>query len=531
MKKKTIVSLILLCLLLLCTAASCTGGSQKELLSEALADKIESEGYTSASYKVYSDAYEKAQLVYDDKNATALEIDRAVEALQKAKDGLVRTADFSQLKLAIADSEKVDATIYTKQTYDTFLAALNKAKEVYAKDTSKQSEINSAVVSLNNAKAGLIKIPSNSSLQVLLQNRIDSSPYTGASYKIYEDAYNSAKDLVQSGSASQSDLLLAENLLKQAISALVNKGDTTALQALLVQIEGQYLGLDDKNRTPEERYTADSYAAFLEIFEKGKDAVRTGDVSSSDVELLLSEVQDCPALLIDISGLLDRIDMLGSYSEERHIYTEESYEALLNAVSEGIVVVKNAKSTVQEIEVAILAIDDAIEKLEKRELVPDYKKDKPLLDKVVVVGSSSVVLGDYFEDYTAFFATVEMENMNFAYSFVGEDSVEFSVENTRILMSKNSLKFTYVGSGPVLEGESGLVSLGGLGFANTEFDVSSNSKLGTPTDYSKRTEMIFGVEHTISILSYENEDEGVKVVFEYNTVGNYISSIEMIKTN
>lgn len=530
MKRKSVIILICtLCVMFLFTAVSCENSSQKELLSEVLTDMVAAEGYTKASYEVYAAAYEKAKDVYENKNATALEIDRAVEELKKAKDALVRTADFSQLKLAIDASVGVDASLYTQQTYETFLAALNKAKEVFAKDTSKQSEINSAVTSLQNAKEGLIKIPNNSSLQVLLQNHIDSSPYTGASYKIYEDAYKSAQMLVQSGSASQSDLLLAENLLKQAISALVTKGDTAALQALLIEIEEQYLGLDEKNRKPDERYAASGYSAFMEIFEKAKNAVRTGDVSSEEVTVLLAEVKDSPAMLVDIGSLLDRIDLLGIYSEERHIYTEESYESLLNAVSSGIVVVKDGNSTKEQIEESVRAIDEAIELLEKRELVPDYMKDKPLLDKLVVVGNSSMVLSDYFKDYVSFFSMVERENINFAYGFVDDNSVEFSALNTKILMSEKRLKFTYVGTGPVAGEDAMLISFGGLGFSNTEFDVSAESKLGTPTDYSKRTEMIFGEEHTICILSYENEDEGIKVIFEYNASGNYISSIEILQ--
>ena len=96
-------------------------------------------------------------------------------------------------------------------------------------------------------------------------------------------------------------------------------------------------------------------------------------------------------------------------------------------------------------------------------------------------------------------------------------------------MKEGYLKFTYEGGYPVDEASLPIVSFNGIGFDHTEFDVSSETKFGAPTDYSKRTEVVFGSEHTIAILSYENEDDGLKVAFEYNTIGNYISSIEFIR--
>ena len=530
MKQRLLVLLMfLLCFAMLFGAVSCSNDSQKDQLGEVLTEKLDPAGYTSASYSAYLDAYEKAQAVYDNDKASALEIDRAIEELQKAKDALVRTADFSQLALAIEDSNNVDPTLYTEQSYQLFLAALNGAKEVYQKDTSKQSEINSAITSLKNAKAGLVKIPSTSSLQQLLQSHIESATYTSTSYAIYEEAYTNALNLVSSGSATQSELLLAENLLKQAIAALVQRGDTTPLQGILLQLENGYLQEDGKGRLPEDRYTAESYAAFIAFFDEAKKYVSTGDASVGEVEKMISDLNDSAAALVDLTELLDRIDLLTDYSSQSHFYTEESYDVLLSAVSAGISVVKTPNSTKDRIEKAIKDIDNAIAALVRRGIVADHDKNKLLLDKVIVVGNSATLLSTYFADYTVFFAEVESENVNFAYSFVGEDGVEFSFEQVKILMRDGYLKLSYEGGYPLDEDSLSIVEFAGIGFDMTEFDVSSEAKLGAPTEYSTRTEVILGNENTIAILSYENEDDGVKVIFEYNTIGNYISSIELVR--
>lgn len=526
----SILMLLVLCGALVLFAASCNSQPQKDRLSEVIAEKIEETGYTFDSYQGYLSAYEKAVAVYEDEKATALEIDKAIEALNAAKQELVRTADFSQLKLAINASEGIDPTLYTEQTYETFLAALNNAKAVLAKDTSKQSEINSAITSLKNAKAGLVKIPSTSSLQQLLQSHVEATSYTSESYAIYQDAYNNAQNLVQLGGASQSDLMLAENLLKQAIAALVQRGDTTALQGSLAQLEKQYLGIDEKKRGPEERYTVGSYSAFMDVFEKATEAVSSGDISAADAADLLKKLNDSALQLIDMSSLLDRIDLLSGYSSQSHFYTEQSYDALVNAVSAGITVVKNASSTADQIKKASDAIDDAITALVRRAVTADGLKDKLLLDKVVTVGNSTTTLFEYFNDYASFFSAVESENVNYAYSFVGENCVEFAYEQVRIMMGEGYLKFSYIGGYPIANENLSVIEFAGIDFDSTEFDVSSETEFGAPTEYTKRTEIIFGVENTIAILSYENEDAGVKVVFEYNTIGNYISSMEFIKT-
>ena len=79
--------------------------------------------------------------------------------------------------------------------------------------------------------------------------------------------------------------------------------------------------------------------------------------------------------------------------------------------------------------------------------------------------------------------------------------------------------------------DSDTASFAGVTFDMSEFDVSMQDNLGTPSEYSKRTETEFGQERTIAVLTYENEIEGLCVVLEYDTIDNYILSIEISKTN
>ena len=109
--KKKIVSLFFLLLLIFSSvlALSSCGQSEtnRERLEEALYAKVSEELYTSASYETYTIAYNQAKELLKKENATALELERALEELTEAKKNLVKKADFSQLKLAVESHEKI----------------------------------------------------------------------------------------------------------------------------------------------------------------------------------------------------------------------------------------------------------------------------------------------------------------------------------------------------------------------------------------------------------------------------------------
>ncbi|MBQ8235568.1 MAG: hypothetical protein IJZ37_02655, partial [Clostridia bacterium] len=287
---------------------------------------------------------------------------------------------------------------------------------------------------------------------------------------------------------------------------------------------------DDKNREPADRYSKQSYTQFCAVLERVRTIVNSGDASQEDVESLKAELTNACKALVDMSALLDKIDLLGSYSAQSYYYTPESYDALLTAISEGISLVKSEAPTAEQLALAGADIDHAISALVRKALTADGKKDKQLLYRVIMVGNSRILLGTYLDDYVSFFETVDHENMNLSYQFVGEDGVEFSADETKILMREGYMKISYVGSAPVDEANAGLASIGGIHLAHTEFDVAAETSFGAPSEYTKRTEVVMGQENTIAVLTYENESEGVKVIFEYNTIGNYISSMEIIKT-
>ncbi len=526
--KRTVIGLLCIAVLLVSvfSFASCVNENEKEELYTALSELLPAEGYTTASYKVYIDAYNNAKQVYLNEEATGLEVDTALKTLNSAKGSLVKTADFSQLKLAIEAHESIIAASYTSESYGTYLSAYNIALAVYQDDSSSQNEINSAVTSLNNAIRALVKIPDSSSLQQLLQNKVSSDGYTTASYRLYEEAYSNALQLIQDENAAKEELLLAENLLRQTQNALMKKGDTTPLTTVMREIEQQYLATDKSGREPKDYYTASSYAAFMVVYNECKTIEATSDASDNEIVLLGENLVNAAEKLVSIKGLLERIDMFAVYAAQSHYYTVESYENFAAAVSEAINIAKASNPTFDQVKAAEDKIDDALTKLERRELIPDHQTNKTFTNKEIKVGNSSVSFEDYMTDYAAFFEKVTTDNLIFAYYTEG-DVAYIHYANADIVMRDQYIKMSYSGGATVSAESIFAASFGGISFDKSEFDFSAEENFGTPTEYSKRTEIVMGMENSIATIVYSAQD-GSKMTIEYNTIYNFIISIELV---
>lgn len=66
--------------------------------------------------------------------------------------------DKSQLEETVNGLAEVDKTLYTEESYDAYLAALNNAKEVLANEKATQEEIDAANAALQEAFANLVKV-------------------------------------------------------------------------------------------------------------------------------------------------------------------------------------------------------------------------------------------------------------------------------------------------------------------------------------------------------------------------------------
>ncbi len=142
----------------------------KTALANALAGAAvyQAADYTADSFKIFTDALEKANAVYAKADAAQAEVDEAAAVLANAIAGLKKAggsvgtqADKTALAKAIADAAVYKASDYTAESYKVFTDALANANNVNANANATQAEVDNAMKALTDAIAALVKaVPS-----------------------------------------------------------------------------------------------------------------------------------------------------------------------------------------------------------------------------------------------------------------------------------------------------------------------------------------------------------------------------------
>lgn len=122
------------------------------------AEKLNSQDYTSESWKAFSDALGAATQVNNTKYAPQADVNAAVQSLKDAMNALKKVtvaADKSALQsLYRANQDKTQGS-YTNQSWNTFTNALSQAKTLIDNPEAAQSEIDTALKNLQSAVDGL----------------------------------------------------------------------------------------------------------------------------------------------------------------------------------------------------------------------------------------------------------------------------------------------------------------------------------------------------------------------------------------
>ncbi|MFA9463972.1 MAG: LamG-like jellyroll fold domain-containing protein [Velocimicrobium sp.] len=120
------------------------------------AEAIEKSAYTKASYLALEEALIKARQILQGTSDETM-INAAVQALQLAREGLVRVADVAALTKNIARGEALNSQGYTAESFEHLTAILNMAKDSVKSDFESQEKIDLANEMLMKAFDNLIK--------------------------------------------------------------------------------------------------------------------------------------------------------------------------------------------------------------------------------------------------------------------------------------------------------------------------------------------------------------------------------------
>ena len=192
--------------------------------------------YTEESFAALQSALQSAKQVDENASASQEEVDQAVSSLKNAMNALVKKAPIvhvnkQKLVQAIQVAESKEASLYTKESYSILISALQQAKAVDANASATQKEVDAAYEALQTALSGLKekqKKVNKESLKDAIEKagQLDSKKYTSKSFEGLQSALAAAKKVEADDLASQKDVDLAYQDLKDAIDALVKKAET-----------------------------------------------------------------------------------------------------------------------------------------------------------------------------------------------------------------------------------------------------------------------------------------------------------------
>lgn len=242
-------------------------------------DLVEADPYTKASYQALTAIKSEIDtLVATDKEAEIAGTERVNpkefiakrNAFQNRMSNLV---DISTLKAAIKQSESVDGTLYTKESYQSYVAAVEAGKQLL--DAGTKEQVVQALKLIEEKYNGLTT-NEKAALEQMIQaaKALKAESYT-------EDSYKELMDIVAEAEKSADDKYIDK--IQEAMKKLVN------VEALKDKIQAA-------EKVDKELYTEDSYQRLEDALKKAKKLLKSG--SAKEVKAATEELENARRVLV-----------------------------------------------------------------------------------------------------------------------------------------------------------------------------------------------------------------------------------------
>ncbi|RAT99186.1 S-layer homology domain-containing protein [Brevibacillus sp. Leaf182] len=367
-------------------------------------ENLKAEDYTPESWEELQKALQKADAVLADPNATQQEVDEALLALTKAREGLknpgVPTPTVDKSKLQAKEeqikNENLKAEDYTPESWEELQKALQKADAVLVDPNATQQEVDEALSVLTKAREGLKKpgVPTPTVDKSKLQAKADeiksenlkADDYTTESWEELQKALQKAEAVLVDPNATQEEVDEALSVLTKAREGLKKQSEPTPtvdkskLQAKADEIKSENLKADD--------YTSESWEELQKALQKADAVLADPNATQDEVDEALSALTKArkglkkpsvptPTPTVDKSKLQAKADEIQSENLEGEDYTSESWEELQKALRKADAILADPNATQEEVDKAYSALKKAREGLKK----PDEPTPTPTVDK------------------------------------------------------------------------------------------------------------------------------------------------------
>lgn len=242
-------------------------------------DLVEADPYTKASYQALTAIKSEIDtLVATDKEAEIAGTERVnpkdfITKRTAFQNSMLNLVDISTLKAAIKQSESVDGTLYTNESYQSYVAAVEAGKQLLDAGTKEQV---AQALKLIEEKYNGLTTNEKAALEQMIQaaKALKAESYT-------EDSYKELMDIVAEAEKSADDKYIDK--IQEAMKKLVN------VEALKDKIQAA-------EKVDKELYTEDSYQRLEDALKKAKKLLKSG--SAKEVKAATEELENARRALV-----------------------------------------------------------------------------------------------------------------------------------------------------------------------------------------------------------------------------------------
>lgn len=356
----------------------------KEVLATARKELAEINIYTPASRGELEKAVNAAQKVHDKANATQAEVDTVKADVEAKIAELVRKANKSALLNAIkqADAKVSMKDKYTAESREDLRQVIEEAATVMNNENATQEEVDAKTAAVKKAEDNLVEIPvpaDKEGLKTIVNQAEetvkDTATYTEDSLKALQEAIKAAQAVLDDPAATQEEVNAQTDALNAAIAALVEKPvvDKTELQTAVA--DANEFAASDENK---EKYTEDSWKTLEEAITVAQVVLNKPEATQEEVNDALKALKDAKENLkikepsVEKPGKAELEETVNDANafvkglENPEMYTEESLNALKEAIAMAEEVLASETATQDEINAAMRRVKEAKENLAQK---------------------------------------------------------------------------------------------------------------------------------------------------------------------
>ena len=289
------------------------------------------------------------------------------------KDALKATIETAKEALKEADK-------YTEESVKALEAAVAEAEKVVADENATQESVDSATTAVEEATRGLAEKPAPEVNKDALKTAIETAKealkeadkYTEESVKALEAAVAEAEKVVADENATQESVDAATTAVEEATRGLAEKPavpevNKDALKAAIEKAEDVLENLE------EDAYTPESVEALKGALETAKGVFDNADAVQAEVDQAAEAIKTAisgltvkPAPEADKTALKAALAEAAQKLENAESFTEESVNALKEAMDLAQSVLDNPEANQAEADAATTAVRTAIENLQEK---------------------------------------------------------------------------------------------------------------------------------------------------------------------